>query len=281
MTRSKTPAHFKGLTYKTKEAARLLSKATADFLQHLMALKASFFPNASLEEVCRFIELDTGISPRELAAMAARHTKAAKKAPKASPKRKKTKRRKRKPDPEGQARAAEGRRIVARGERPPMKEAMTTVMGRRTMGAADIVEGLAKRNWLPTSNDPQQYISYMLSSNKDTFERISRGQYRVRLDAAPKAAAAKTTQVSLTTETLHQRLRAEGVEQFNFEDVARMFSLSGKQKRKINGAITGLRARNLIRKVDSNPSVWALNDEELMPRSATEGRVTANPFALS
>ena len=76
--------------------------------------------------------------------------------------------------------AAEGRRAVARGDRPPMKEAMATVMGKSHMDAAGVLEGLEKRGWLPHADKPQQYISYMLSSNKDTFERVERGQYKVR-----------------------------------------------------------------------------------------------------
>lgn len=90
--------------------------------------------------------------------------------------------------------AAEGRRAVARGDRPPMKEAMVTVMGGpggKPFDAASIVEGLEKRGWMPQSKDPQQYISYMLSSNKDTFERVGRGQYTVRAGAT-KAAPKKT-----------------------------------------------------------------------------------------
>lgn len=96
--------------------------------------------------------------------------------------------------------AAEGRRAVARGDRPTMREAMAIVIGSGQMEAAEIVEGLKKRNWMPNAEDPQQYVSYMLASNKPTFERISRGVYKVREGAtftkkakkAEKAEAKKT-----------------------------------------------------------------------------------------
>ena len=90
--------------------------------------------------------------------------------------------------------AAEGRRAVARGDRPPMKEAIATVMGKASMGAPAVVEGLKKRDWLPNSKDPQQYVSYLLSSYKDVFKRLKRGLYKVRSGtkkAPPKAVVAK------------------------------------------------------------------------------------------
>lgn len=123
--------------------------------------------------------------------------------------------------------AAEGRRAVARGDRPPMKEAMVTVMGGpggKPFDAASIVEGLEKRGWMPQSKDPQQYISYMLSSNKDTFERIGRGQYTVRAGAtkaAPKktrlkkATEAKTTKAVPTNGEVDKELGDLGITEGN------------------------------------------------------------------
>jgi colicin import membrane protein len=104
--------------------------------------------------------------------------------------------------------AAEGRRAVARGERPPMRLGMAIVMGDKTMNAQQVVDGLNKKGWAPESDDPKGYVSYMLSSNRDTFERDEskgRGYYRVRSDvdaswtpgtpaasgSAPKAKATK------------------------------------------------------------------------------------------
>lgn len=76
--------------------------------------------------------------------------------------------------------AAEGRRAVARGDRPTMKEAMAIVIGTAKCTSEDVVKGLEKKGWLPNAENPQQYVSYMLSSNKDTFERVERGIYKVR-----------------------------------------------------------------------------------------------------
>lgn len=84
------------------------------------------------------------------------------------------------------------RRDVARGKRPRAWVAMARVMGTKTMGAAPLVAALKKRGWLPASENPQQYISYLLSSNKDVFEKVRRGLYRVRKQAAPKVEAKKT-----------------------------------------------------------------------------------------
>lgn len=94
---------------------------------------------------------------------------------------------------------AEGRRAVARGDRPPMKEAIARVMGKSTMDAAQVIAGLTAKNWLPNTppEKTQQYISYVLSSTKEVFDRVERGQYKVKEGVtfvhktkAPKAKAA-------------------------------------------------------------------------------------------
>lgn len=82
--------------------------------------------------------------------------------------------------------AAEGRRAVARGDRPVLKDAMEQVMGRHEMSADEVILGLQAKGWLPNSGNPKQYISYMLSSTKDVFEPVRRGIYRV----LPSIAAA-------------------------------------------------------------------------------------------
>jgi len=102
----------------------------------------------------------------------------------------------------GNSAAAEGRRAVARGDRPTIREAVARVMGTKVMGSADIVAGLTKKGWLPGAKDPRTYCLYTLSDNKDVFERVERGRYKVRagvvfengkLKKAPKSpkAAAK------------------------------------------------------------------------------------------
>jgi hypothetical protein len=78
--------------------------------------------------------------------------------------------------------ASDGRDAVARGDRPPLKKAMVAVMGTKIMNASDILAALEAKGWAPASNDPHQYVSFMLSSNTpEVFERTEkRGHYRVR-----------------------------------------------------------------------------------------------------
>lgn len=84
-------------------------------------------------------------------------------------------------------RAAEGRRAVARGDRPKIKDALIQVMASDVVNSLTIFERLTANGWLPNANDPRQYISYVLSSTKDkagnpVFERVQsagRGYYRV------------------------------------------------------------------------------------------------------
>jgi hypothetical protein len=80
----------------------------------------------------------------------------------------------------GSAAAAAGRRAVARGDRPTLKEAMAKVMGSKVMSAGEIADGLEAKGWLPNSKDPRTYCLYTLSDNKDVFERVERGRYKVK-----------------------------------------------------------------------------------------------------
>ena len=106
-------------------------------------------------------------------------------------------------------RATQGRRDVAKGLRPSLKDSMTQVMGSKVMNASDVYEGLKAKGWLPNSNDPRQYISYSLSSFKDRFERIEgkRGYYRVKAgasvngNAGPAKAAKAEPETSAPTTT--------------------------------------------------------------------------------
>jgi len=75
--------------------------------------------------------------------------------------------------------AAEGRRAVARGDRPTLKEGMARVMGSKVMDAGEILEGLKAKGWTPNSKDPRTHCLYTLSDNKDVFERVERGRYKV------------------------------------------------------------------------------------------------------
>lgn len=104
---------------------------------------------------------------------------------------------------------AEGRRAVAEGRRPPIKDAISKVMGNRTMAIVDVFNGLKEKGWLPNSNEPRQYISYLLSTSKDRFERApngGRGIYRVKSGAtttAPKKPQTETTNTNgMTTDEI-------------------------------------------------------------------------------
>lgn len=120
-------------------------------------------------------------------------------AKKAAPKKAAAKKAAAKPSKSVSSAVAEGRRAVARGDRPPMKEAIARVMGKATMDAASVIQGLTEKNWLPNTppEKTQQYISYILSSNDSVFIRVERGKYKVKEGVtfvhktkAPKAKAA-------------------------------------------------------------------------------------------
>ena len=110
----------------------------------------------------------------------------------------------------GGSSTAEGRRAVAEGRRPPIKDAISKVMGNKTMTIGDIFDGLKEKGWLPNSNEPRQYISYLLSTSKDRFERApngGRGIYRVKSGAtsttAPKKTQTETTNTNgMTTDEI-------------------------------------------------------------------------------
>ncbi len=120
------------------------------------------------------------IAAREAEAKAARKAvREAKKAPKAS--------------------KAEAKATV-NPDRPILKLAMATVMGTQPMTAPQVLEELTKRGWEPNSATPKAYISYTFSSNKELFQSVSRGVYRVKEGASTggkkrgsKKAAAKAS----------------------------------------------------------------------------------------
>ena len=88
----------------------------------------------------------------------------------------------------------EGRRAVAAGLRPPIKDAIASVMGTSTMTIEEIFEGLRAKNWLPNSSEPRQYISYLLSTSKERFEKVphaGRGVYRGKI-APPRLPPASS-----------------------------------------------------------------------------------------
>lgn len=64
-----------------------------------------------------------------------------------------------------------------------------------TLNAAGVVAVLEAKGWMPDSADPKTYVNFILSQNKDKFERDeskARGHYRLKSDAeAAPAAPAK------------------------------------------------------------------------------------------
>jgi hypothetical protein len=130
--------------------------------------------------------------------------KAAKKSAKAQPK----------GGAQASARAAEGRRQVAQKLRPPIKDLIAKVLGKRVMNSQEVYEAIKAKGQLPNSGDPRGYIGYLLSASKDKagdplFERVptkGRGFYKnqgvtvktgkpakpVKAKAAPKKAAKAT-----------------------------------------------------------------------------------------
>jgi hypothetical protein len=83
-------------------------------------------------------------------------------------------------------RAAEGRRQVAQKLRPPIKDVIAKVLGKRVMNSQEVYEAIKEKGQLPNSNDPRGYIGYLLSASKDKagnplFERVAtkgRGFYK-------------------------------------------------------------------------------------------------------
>lgn len=112
------------------------------------------------------------------------------------------------------SRAAQGRREVADGKRPKIREAMREVMGTEVMNAQQIHDLLEERGWLPNSTSPLHYIRYLLSSLAD-FVRVegrSRGLYAV-VTSTPQLvepSAAQSNGVPLLSET-DEILRDAGV----------------------------------------------------------------------
>jgi hypothetical protein len=63
--------------------------------------------------------------------------------------------------------------------KPRIQDAIVSVMGSNEMDAPSIFAGLKARNWVPATNNPKGYISFVLSSS-GLFERTRRGFYRVK-----------------------------------------------------------------------------------------------------
>jgi len=75
------------------------------------------------------------------------------------------------------------RKAVAEGAMPSLRVRLATVIGDEHLKVSDIRKRLADRNWLPESADLSTYLSFSLTSNKETFDKVSRGVYKVKDEA--------------------------------------------------------------------------------------------------
>lgn len=67
-----------------------------------------------------------------------------------------------------------------RGDVPTVPDRIAILMENKgEFRVADIIKPLENKGWLPESKNLNNYLSFVLSSNKDRFENISRGLYRV------------------------------------------------------------------------------------------------------
>jgi hypothetical protein len=73
-----------------------------------------------------------------------------------------------------------------------LSDRIATVMGTDELRAAEVVERLKAKGWMPASNDPVNLVSWAFSQNPHKiFEKVKRGVYKV-------SAEAKTTKVTDT-----------------------------------------------------------------------------------
>lgn len=143
------------------------------------------------------------------------------------------------------------RKAVASGDLPSLTNRLIEVMGKDDVGIPEVITRLAQKGWTPDSKDLPTYISYMLSSNKETFERVSRGVYRVSKSATngkgPKGAKGKVSP-------------------------AKTNGVASKRKKAAAAAAAPAPAAP-----EPAPSQA---EQELAELGATDGSVPSNPFAL-
>lgn len=93
----------------------------------------------------------------------------------------------------GNSAAIKGRDEVRAGLRPPIKDAIRLILGKKTMRSRDITAALIERKWAPRSANIASYVPYVLSNGSKganaVFESVQtgegRGFYRVRVNAPP------------------------------------------------------------------------------------------------
>jgi len=84
---------------------------------------------------------------------------------------------------------AETPRVASDDRMPPLRERLKIVMGEDSVSIQEAIDRLNAKDpaWVPDSTDLKGYISLALSTHKDVFERVRRGVYSVRKNAAAVA----------------------------------------------------------------------------------------------
>lgn len=147
-------------------------------------------------------------APKKKAAAAASAPKKAAAKVKAAPKKAATKGAAKKAAAANSAKISRTRKAVADGKLPPLKERIRQVMGSKEMEVKEIIVELDKKGWLPESKDNSTYMSYMLSSSKEDFERVSRGKYKVIQKTATAAAAKPAEKKTVTPRKTNGKAKA-------------------------------------------------------------------------
>ena len=81
------------------------------------------------------------------------------------------------PPPKTKLKRTRGKRTHTSGY--TLKERLVRVMGSGEHRIPEVVQLLTDRSWLPDSANPSNYVNASLGSEKNTFERVKYGVYRV------------------------------------------------------------------------------------------------------
>ena len=136
------------------------------------------------------------------------------------------------------SRNIEGRRDVARGDRPPLREAVGLVLGDHIFGVDDVVSRLGSRGWLPRSRNAllaRKYIGEVLSAGTKTghFENLgSRGRgsavYRrlIATKGGPSRSGPKKETIMETKHSFVATRSAKGQSVAEIADAAKKAGIS-------------------------------------------------------
>lgn len=64
--------------------------------------------------------------------------------------------------------------------RPPIRTALQSVLGTRTLPIEEIVGELEQRGWTPYANDVPAYVRHVLTREVELFEPVGDGAFRCR-----------------------------------------------------------------------------------------------------